>query len=61
MPIYKIVRYMAGQAMKKWVIVALDEQGYIIMADPEHCMPIGLLMEDCIMGDIVEVALLGSS
>ena len=61
MPTYKIVRYMSGQSMKKWVIFALDKQGYVIMADPEHCMAIGLLMEDCYVGDIVEVAIVGSS
>ena len=48
-------KFMAAQAMKKWVIVALDGQGCVIMASPEHNIPIGILNEDCFMGDIVEV------
>ena len=51
----KSQRFMAGQSMKRWMIVALDKNGYVILASPEHHIPIGMLNEDCCMGQIVEV------
>ena len=50
---------MAGETMKKWWIVALGEDRYVIKASPEHHIPIGILNEDCYMGDIVEVMIFG--
>ena len=55
---YKIKKFMAGETMKKWTMVSL-KKGYIVKTNPEDSIPIGVLSEDCYMGDIVEVIIVG--
>lgn len=55
---YKVQRFMAGESIKKWFIVSLKD-GEVIKTNAENCMPIGILLEDCVKGDIVEVAVIG--
>ena len=50
---------MAGEALKKWTIVK-DIGGFVVLCDA-NSMPLGIVKEDCYMGDIVEIVLFGVS
>jgi len=51
---WKIEKFMAGQSMKKLVIVALRD-GLVVLATPEDINVVGWLKNDCYKGEIVEV------
>jgi len=51
-------RFMAGQTMKKGCVVVLRKEYIFLMDVNRDFIPLGILAEDCYMGEIVEVIMI---